>query len=88
MAILSCQLDYVYNDCNQEMEGTPVIQIPRQEDSMPLIQILRVKDTGKTGSWGRVTHDFDQDLEAVWLAPLIQILYAFNLGHSFFWKPV
>ena len=50
MAILSCQLDYVYNDCNQEMEGTPVIQILRQEDSMPLIQILRVKDTGKTGS--------------------------------------
>jgi len=35
---------------NPEMEATPVIQILSQEDNMPLIQILRLKDTPSDGS--------------------------------------
>jgi hypothetical protein len=31
---------------NAEMEGTPVIWILRQEDDMPLIQNLKLEDTG------------------------------------------
>lgn len=46
-----------------ERESVLVLQNLRQEDNMPLIQILRLEDTG-----------FYLDLEAEWHTPLIQIL--------------
>ena len=33
IAIPGCQLGYIWNDCNPEMEGTPVIQILKLEDT-------------------------------------------------------
>ena len=33
MAIPGCQLDYIWMNYNPEMEGTPVIQILRLEDT-------------------------------------------------------
>ena len=66
---------------NPEMEGTPVIQILRQEDNMPLIWILSLEDTSSwSRSWGGITQTFDLD----WHTSLIHILtHTFNLGRRY-----
>lgn len=57
MAGLDCQLDYTWNDCSPELEGTFVIQVLKQKDNIQedlyfepgihklLIQILRQEGT-------------------------------------------
>lgn len=44
-SILSCQINYIWNELQFWMEGTLVIQILRQEDNMPLFQSLRQEGT-------------------------------------------
>lgn len=46
MPILGCQHDYTRNKLQSRKEDTLGIQISRQEDNTPLIQVLNLEDAG------------------------------------------